>query len=249
MSNITIVINGDTILSNKNFNILNKPESYLKSVFHLKMCCEEMLNNTELDIQTIAMTLEKDIFPSHSTRITVVTGHESIVPIVINTPNEEMVTVASGQTVTALLTAILIDEGNGIAKVYTDSTKTVEALGTDLVASTMVLESIAQDTATKITYILRKEPSDITIITIIDSTVVSAVVNAVGFESVTVISGSIVNQLLSAISVDNGEGAVKVYTDSSKTVEATGTDLVTSTMVLESIAENTTTTVDYDIVI
>jgi len=249
MSNIIIAFNGVNVLSNGNFNILNKPESYLKAIFHLKQCCEDMLNNSELDIQSIGVTLKKDVFPSHGTKITVVSGHESIVPIVINAPSEEMITVASGQTVTALLTSILVDGGKGIAKVYTDSSKSTEATGTDPVTSIMVLESIAEDTATKITYILRKEPSDITIISIIDNTVVSAVNNAVGTESVTVISGKTVAELKAAILVDGGEGTAKVFTDSSKTTEATGTDPVSDTMVLESKAEDTITIVDYDCIV
>lgn len=248
MSNIIIKIDNDTVLTNETFNILNKPKTYLEILFRLQKCCEEIISSDELDIQKITLKLIKDVFPSHSTKITVVPGCEAIIPIIINILGLEMITIASGQTVATLLTDILVDDGKGTAKVYTDSSKTTEAAGTDPVSSIMVLEATAQDNATIITYLLRKQPSDITTITISDSSVVTAIVNTLGFELVDVVSGKTVNELLSAILVDGGEGTKKVYTDSSKTVEAIGTDTVTTTMILESTAEDTVTKVDYEII-
>lgn len=249
MSNLIIDINSTQVLNNDTITVSGKTEHFVSYILRLKSICDEMITDTESDIDTIGITVQKDIFPNHGTNISVVSGHETIVTFVDNSSGNKLLKVANGQIVSSLLESILVDAGNGTAKVFTDSTKTVEAIGSATVTHDMVLEAKAQDTATISDYTVRLDPSDITTVSIIDTLIVTAVVNTIGIESITVVSGSIVSEVLSAVQVDNGSGTSKIYTDSSKTTEASGSSTVTSTMVLESIAEDTTTKVTYAIVV
>lgn len=85
---------------------------------------------------------------SDSTTISVVAGKETIVTNV----SEKILTVASGTTVSTLISAIQVDGGKGTFKVYADNTKVTEATGASSVTASMVIEAIAEDTNTKNTY-------------------------------------------------------------------------------------------------
>jgi len=248
MSNLNIKINNVTILDNDAITVTNKTEKFIKRLLCLKNICNEMLTDPESDITTIQIAVTKDIFPNHSTNITVVSGHEAYVLYINNATGSNMVEAASGILVSDLLSSISIDQGRGSAKVYTNSSKTTEANPSTQINSVMVIESKAQDNATITDYNLRLHPSDITTITIVNYSAVIAVLNTVP-KSITVISGRTVTQVLADISVDEGQGIAKIFTDSSKTTEATGTATVTTTMVLESKAEDTVTIADYSIII
>jgi len=249
MSNVIIKINGDKILDNDIVSVIDKTDNFVKYLIRLKDICDEMKTDNESDIKIIHINIIKDIFPNHGTNASVISGHETIVTFIDNSDGNKLLKVAAGQNVTSLLGSILIDGGNGTAKAFTDSSKTTEAIGSDTVTHDMVLEAKAQDAATISNYTIRLDPSDITTVSIIDTSIVTTVVNTAGAESVTIVSGKIVSEVLSAVSVDGGVGSAKIYTDSTKTIEASTSATVTSTMVLESIAENTTTKVTYTILI
>lgn len=249
MSNLIIEINGVQVLNNDAITVSGKTDHFVAYILRLKSICNEMTTDTECDINSIGINVIKDVFPNHGTNASVVSGHETIITFIDNSDGSKLLKVAAGQIVSSLLGSILIDVGNGTAKAFTNSSKTTEAIGSDTVTHDMVLEAKAQDAATISNYTIRLDPSDITTVSTTDTTIVSVVVNTAGAESISVISGKIVSEVLSAILVDNGEGSTKVYTDSTKTIEASTSATVTSTMVLESIAENTTTKVTYTILI
>ncbi len=90
-------------------------------------------------------------------------------------------------------------------------------------------------------------PSNVTTITVISGK--TAIVTNVTGTVLTVATGTTVTSLISAIQVDSGKGTFKVYTNSAKTTEATGTTTVTSSMVVEATAGDTTTKATYTITV
>lgn len=87
--------------------------------------------------------------------------------------------------------------------------------------------------------------SNLTTITVVSGK--EAVVTAANGTSLTVASSTTVTNLISAIQVDDGKGSIKVYTDNTKATEATGASNVTSSMVIEATAEDTSTKNTYTI--
>lgn len=85
---------------------------------------------------------------SNITTISVAIGKTAIVTNVTGT----ILTVATGTTVSSLISAIIVDNGKGSFKVYTNDSKSTEATISTTVASTMVVETTAEDTKTKATY-------------------------------------------------------------------------------------------------
>jgi phi13 family phage major tail protein len=85
---------------------------------------------------------------SNSTIISVITGKTTIVTNILGTA----LTVATGTTVSNLISAIQVDSGKGAFKIYTDDTKATEATGTSNITPNMVVEATAEDTTTKSTY-------------------------------------------------------------------------------------------------
>ena len=85
---------------------------------------------------------------SKLTTISVITGKEAVVTNITGTE----LTVATGTTVGSLKAAIQVDNGKGSFKVYIDNTKTTEATNATTVVNTIVVEAIAEDTTTKVTY-------------------------------------------------------------------------------------------------
>lgn len=65
----------------------------------------------------------------------------------------------------------------------------------------------------------------------------------------TVATGTTVSSLATAIQVDSGNGSFKIYTDNTKATEATGATSVTSTIIVEATAQDTTTKVTYTITV
>lgn len=100
------------------------------------------------DLNSWFVTIPSVPTASSITTITVVSGKTAIVTNVSGT----VLTVATGTTVTSLISSLSVDGGKGSFKVYVDNTKAVEATGSATVVSTMVVEATAQDITTKATY-------------------------------------------------------------------------------------------------
>lgn len=88
--------------------------------------------------------------------------------------------------------------------------------------------------------------SNSTIVTVVSGK--EAVVTNITGTVLTVATSTTVTNLIAAIKVD-GNGTFKVYTDNTKTTEATGSSTVTSSMIVEATAEDTTTKATYTIVV
>ncbi|ENK1244278.1 cell wall-binding repeat-containing protein [Clostridium botulinum] len=182
---------------------------------------------------------------NNATTVTVVSGKETVVTNVDAT--DKKISVANATTVDALKEAIKVE--NGSIKVYTDDTKATEATGADAVTNTMVVEAIAEDGTTKQVYTIKvaeAPKSNSTIVTVVSGK--EAVVTNVDAtdKKISVANATTVDALKEAIKVENN-GSIKVYTDDTKATEATGVDAVTSTMVVEAIAEDGTTKQVYTI--
>lgn len=87
--------------------------------------------------------------------------------------------------------------------------------------------------------------SNSTVISVITGkeTVVTKITGTV----LTVASGTTVTDLKAAIQADGGQGTIKIYTDNTKATEATGTATVSNSMVVEAIAQDTTSKATYAI--
>lgn len=100
------------------------------------------------DLETWFTTVPPVPTTSNATTISVLTGKTAIVTNI----TRNIVTVATGTTVSSLISSIQVDGGKGSFKVYEDNTKVTEATNATTVTSTMVVELIAEDTTTKATY-------------------------------------------------------------------------------------------------
>ncbi|BDB00309.1 cell wall-binding repeat-containing protein [Clostridium botulinum] len=181
---------------------------------------------------------------SDVTTVTVVSGQEAVVTNVDKTNHK--ISVANATKVDALKAAIKVEKGS--VKVYTNDTKATEATGADEVTNDMVVEAIAEDGTAKQVYTIEvaaAPKSNVTTVEVVSGQ--EAVVTGVDTTNhkITVAKDTTVEALKAAIKVE--KGSVKVYTDDTKVTEATGTDKVTSTMIVEAIAEDGTTKEVYKI--
>ncbi|MBE6060471.1 MAG: cell wall-binding repeat-containing protein, partial [Clostridium sulfidigenes] len=241
------VVNGTTIqlkIDDKDISISGKSDVSVKFKTNVDIADEAgNLFVPSTDEKTGRITIKNDV-KSISTTVTVVPGKEAVVTKVDATTHE--ISVANATTVDALKAAIKVEKGS--VKVYTDNTKATEATGTDAVTDTMVVEAIAEDGTTKQVYTIKvaaAAKSNVTTVTVVSGKeAVVTKVDATAHE-ISVANTTTVDELEAAIKVE--KGSVKVYTDSTKATEATGTDAVTDTMVVEAIAEDGTTKQVYTI--
>ena len=178
------------------------------------------------------------------TAVTVVTGQEAVVTNV--DASNHKISVANATAVNALKAAIKVEKGS--FKVYTDNTKATEATGTDEVTGAMVVEATAEDGTTKQVYTIEvaaAPKSTVTEVTVVTGQEVVVTNVDASNHKIKVANATTVDALKAAIKVE--KGSFKVYTDDTKVTEATGTDAVAGTMVVEATAEDGTTKQVYTI--
>ncbi|OPD18747.1 S-layer protein [Clostridium botulinum] len=163
---------------------------------------------------------------------------------VIDNSANTIVGVPAG-TVADLKADIVVNNAKATLKV-TDASDVEITDGTTALANGQKVVVKAEDGTTK-TYVITlavAKSNDATVTVVSGKEAVVTKVDATTHE-ISVANTTTVDELEAAIKVE--KGSVKVYTDNTKATEATGTDAVTDTMVVEAIAEDGTTKQVYTI--
>ncbi|WP_061321425.1 cell wall-binding repeat-containing protein [Clostridium botulinum] len=163
---------------------------------------------------------------------------------VIDNSANTIVGVPAG-TVADLKADIVVNNAKATLKV-TDVSDVEITDGTTALANGQKVVVKAEDGTTK-TYVITlavAKSNDATVTVVSGKEAVVTKVDATTHE-ISVANTTTVDELEAAIKVE--KGSIKVYTDNTKATEATGTDAVTDTMVVEAIAEDGTTKQVYTI--